>query len=317
MTQNTMTCTALVRKVTFPSHDGLKIVANLYHPENHLPGERRPALVTAHPIGGVKEQTAGLYSRKLAERGFITLAFDSTYQGESAGFPRFLEDPASRVEDIKCAVSYLSTLDDVDPNRIGGLGICAGGGYLPYAAQTDPRIKAVGTVSAVCAGSMFRDGLGGTQSRGALGALLEACSKSRTEEAQGKPAIVQRIVPETAAEITPETPVGYREAYEYYRTPRAQHPNSANWIVLSSFDRIVGYDSYEHLDLLAPRPLLMIAGTDADTRYFSEKGIGKAQGPKELFLINGATHVALYDKEQFVGPAVDKLSMFFDKWLNK
>jgi len=305
------------RSVTFPSHDNLKVAGDLYFPPNHRSGERHPAIVVGHPIGGVKEQTAGLYSRMLAERGFITLTFDSTYQGESEGNPRFLEDPASRVEDIKCAVSYLSTLDEVDPDRIGGLGIWASGGYLPFAALTDRRMKAVGTVSAVCAGSMFRDGLGGKQTREELMALLDACNKDRTEQMKGNPPRRQRIVPETDAEITPETPQGYREAHEYYRTPRAKHPNSQNWIVVSSFDKIVPYDSYDHIDLLAPHPLLMIAGTDADTRYFSERAIKKAQGSKELFLIKGATHVALYDKMEFVGPAVDKLDTFFKENLGK
>jgi fermentation-respiration switch protein FrsA (DUF1100 family) len=303
------------RKVSFPSHDDLKVVGNLYVPAEYHSGQRRPGIVVGHPIGGVKEQTAGLYSRLLAERGFITLTFDSTYQGESEGLPRFLEDPASRVEDIKCAVSYMSALPEVDPDRIGGLGICAAGGYVPFAAQTDRRIKAVGTVSAVCAGSMFRDGLGGNQTREQLMGLLEACSNDRTEQAKGNPPRLQRIVPETAEEITPETGQGYREAHEYYRTKRAQHPNSQNWIVLSSFDKIVPYDSYDRIGLLAPHPLLMIAGTDADTRYFSERGIKKAHEPKELFLIEGATHVALYDKMEFVGAAIDKLDAFYKEHL--
>ena len=304
----------MLRKVTF-NNRGLKVAGVLYYPRDYRRGEKRPGIVTGHPTGGVKEQTAGLYSRRLADKGFITLAYDCTYQGESEGEPRHLEDPSARVEDIKSAVSFLSSLEEVDAERIGGLGICASGGYLPFAAQTDRRIKAVATVSAVCLGTMYREGLGGGQSREALAAILDAAAMDRTDQAKGRPPVLQHIVPSTAAEMTKDTPQGFREAFEYYRTPRAQHPNSQNFQVVSSMDLIIGYESYERMNLISPRPLLMIAGTEADTRYFSEKAIGKAQEPKELFLIKGATHVALYDKEEYVGPALSKIESFFKQHL--
>jgi len=285
----------------------------LFFPRDYRSGEKRPAIVTGHPTGGVKEQTASTYARRLADKGFITLAYDATYQGESEGLPRHLEDPYARVEDIKCAVSYLSALEEVDPNRIGGLGICASGGYLPFAAQTDPRMKAIATVSAVCLGTMYREGLGGGQSQETLSAILAATGRDRTDQALGKSPLLQHIVPANASDLTPETPVGFKEAWEYYRTPRAQHPNSQNLQVVSSMDLIISYESYERMAMISPRPLLMIAGTEADTRYFSEKAIAKAKEPKELFLIKGATHVALYDKEEYVQPALVKLEAFFKK----
>src|SRR5215831_10338522 len=144
--------------VTFKSN-GLKVAGHLYVPDDYKEGEKRPAILVGHPCGGVKEQTAGLYAKKLSDKGFITLAFDASYQGESEGEPRYLEDPFSRAEDVKSAVTFLETQDEVDKQRIGALGICASGSYVPFAAETDRRIKAIGTVSAVDLGDMVRKGL--------------------------------------------------------------------------------------------------------------------------------------------------------------
>lgn len=298
--------------VRFPSN-GLQLAGNLYYPdENDDAG--LPAVVVSHPFGGVKEQTAGLYAQRLAEEGFVTLTFDASYQGDSEGEPRFLENPFARVEDIRSAVSFLTTVARVDAERIGALGICASGGYVPNAAATDTRIKAVATVSAADIGSLFRDGLGGGQSVEQLHEILATAAADRTAQARGaKPALAQ-VVPE-ADEITADTPGLFAQGSDYYRTPRAQHPNSPNRYVASSIISIAAYSSYDHVDLISPRPLLMIAGTDADTLYFSEQAIAKAIEPKELFLIEGATHIDLYDRPQYVGPAVEKLAEFFGKYL--
>jgi fermentation-respiration switch protein FrsA (DUF1100 family) len=152
--------------------------------------------VVSHPLGGVKEQTAGLYAKKLSEKGFITLAFDASYQGESEGEPRYLEDPFARVEDIKSAVSFLEARDEVDEQKIGALGICASGGYVPFAAHTDQRIKAVAGVSSVDMGDLFRKGLP-TSMAPNLEHLLEESNKARTEEARGQPPRKEHIVPNT------------------------------------------------------------------------------------------------------------------------
>jgi fermentation-respiration switch protein FrsA (DUF1100 family) len=299
--------------VTFKSN-GLKIAGHLYLPDDYKEGEKRSAIVVGHPCGGVKEQTAGLYAKKLSEKGFITLAFDASYQGESEGEPRFLEDPFSRAEDVKSAVTFLETRDDVDEQRIGAFGICASGGYVPFAAETDRRIKAVGTVSAVDMGDFVRNGLRNSVIPN-LEHLLEESNKARIEEAKGQPPRLEHIVPNTPEEVPKDAPSSIREATDYYRTPRAQHPNSQNWILVRSIDRIAEYSSYDHVHMISPHPLLMIAGTKADTRYFSETAIEKAKEPKELFLIEGATHISLYDKKEYVNPAVDKLNNFFNQYL--
>ncbi|UQV43212.1 alpha/beta hydrolase [Janthinobacterium lividum] len=300
--------------VTFNSH-GLKLAGHLYLPADFKDGERRAAILVCHPFGGVKEQTAGLYVERLAASGFVTLAFDAAYQGESEGEPRFLEDPFARAEDIKSAVNYLSNLAQVDPLRIGALGICAAGGYVPYTAQTERRIKAVAAVSGTDMGMLFREGLGGGGSAAALRELLDEVGLQRSREARGDPARLDPVVPHTPAEVADGTPTLYREGSDYYRTARGQHPNSPNKYLFTSIDRIAAYASYERVDLISPHPLLLIAGTEADTRYFSELAYAKAHEPKELFLVDGASHVDLYDKPQYVGPAVDKLTAFFTRYL--
>ncbi|MFG2423955.1 alpha/beta hydrolase [Streptomyces sp. NPDC048448] len=299
--------------VTFRSN-GLSLAGNLFLPEDHVEGDRRPAVVTSHPFGGVKEQTAGLYARKLAAEGFVALAFDTAYQGDSEGQPRGLENPFARAEDIRSAVTYLSTCEQVDPERIGALGICASGGYVPFAATTDHRIKAVATVSAADIGALFREGLGGGQDPQVLADLLEASARARTAEAASGVFRHDPVVPETAQEAA-GAPTLYREGTDYYRTPRGQHPNSANRYLFRSVDQIAQYSSFDLIRLIAPRPLLMIAGTEADTAYFSREAVEMAGEPKELFWVEGATHIDLYDKDAYVPTAVAKLTGFFKEHL--
>ena len=298
-------------KVTFPSK-GISLAGILRLPvTNDKFSGALPGIVITHPFGGVKEQTASLSAAKLTEHGFATLVYDAAYQGESGGEPRYLEDPFARAENIKSAVTYLASRPEVDPEKIGALGICAAGGYTPYAAQTDRRIKAVATVSAADMGLLFREGLGGNSPPEILDQMLAASAEARTAEARGEAPRYMNIVPNSPDEMTDETPDLYREGSNYYRTARAQHPNSKNLCLVQSVDRIAQYSSYDLIGLISPRPILMIAGTKADTRYFSELAIDKASEPKELFLIEGATHIDLYDKPEYVGPAVNKLNTFF------
>jgi fermentation-respiration switch protein FrsA (DUF1100 family) len=165
---------------------GIQIAGHLYTPDDDTLDDShigpRPAIVVGHPGSGVKEQAAGLYARHLSEQGFVTLAFDAAYQGESGGTPRSLEDPAHRIEDIKAAVSFLTTRQEADPGRIGALGICASGGYVLNATASDHRIKAAATVSAVDIARQFRNGADGTQDPAVFGHLLDAAAAARTAE---------------------------------------------------------------------------------------------------------------------------------------
>jgi hypothetical protein len=190
----------------------------------------RPGIVVGHPGSGVKEQTAGLYARRLAGQGFVTLAFDAAYQGESGGEPRSLEDPAHRVEDLKAAVSYLTTRPEVDADRIGVLGICASGGYVFPATGSDHRIKAVATVSAVDIARQFRLGADGTQDPAVFQGMLDAAANARTVAAHGEKPPVLTLFPETIEQARALGGEHGAEAVEYYRTPRAQHPRSESFL---------------------------------------------------------------------------------------
>jgi len=290
---------------------GLQLAGHLYDDSQ---GDRRPAIVVSHPACGVKEQTAGLYAERLAGEGFVTLAFDAAHWGESAGEPRFLEDPFRRVEDIKNAVTFLSLRNEVEPARIGALGICASGGYVIPATATDHRIKAVATVSASDLGSWFRDGLGRTQDREVLHGLLKEAGAARIEEAQGKPVRRLRTHPDSEPEYGEEKRSVTRhihDGWEYYRTSRAHHPRTENWFALRSIDLIAQFDAFRLIDLISPRPLLMVAGSEAITDYFTREAIARAREPKELFWIDGASHVDLYDKSEFVPSVVSKVADFF------
>jgi uncharacterized protein len=298
--------------VAFPSA-GLNLAGHLFTPDDA--DRPRPAIVIGHPMSGVKEQTAGLYAAQLARAGFVTLAFDAAYQGESEGEPHLLEDPAHRSEDIKAAVTFLSLRDDVDPERIGALGICASGGYVAPAAATDHRIKAVATVSAVDTGDLFRNGIGRAQDPAILQDMLDAAGAARSQEAQGGAPRSAQIHPDTEEQARALGQHTY-DGWEYYRTARGSHPRSENFFVLRSIDLIAQFSAFETIELISPRPLLMIVGTEAATAYLSQEAIDKAREPKELYWIDGATHVDLYDKDEYVPTAAAKLTEFFTTHLS-
>jgi len=296
--------------VTFDSA-GIQIAGHLYTPDGAHDGAR-PAIVVGHPGSGVKEQAAGLYARRLSERGFVTVAFDAAYQGESGGLPRGLEDPGHRVEDIRSAVSFLSARDEVDPERIGLLGICASGGYALAATASDHRIKAVGTVSAVDIARQFRVGADGTQDPSVLSGMLDAAATARAAEARGAGPQTFSLFPESEEEAR-QAGQHVFEGYEYYCTPRAMHPRSAKALTWSSIERVVTFDALSAVALIAPRPLLLIAGREAVTSWMSVAAFQQATGPKEFVWIDGATHNDLYDRPQHVGPAVERLTGFFGR----
>ncbi|MYS33343.1 hypothetical protein K388_03913 [Streptomyces sp. KhCrAH-43] len=290
--------------IRFPTN-GLRLAGHLYLPED---GDGPfAAIVIGHQTTGVKEQSPAVYAVRLVEEGFAVLTFDAAFQGESEGMPHGLEDPFQRAEDFRAAVSYLTTRPEIDSDRIGVMGVCGSGAYVPYAAQTDHRMKAVSGVSGTDVPSFFR----GADPEG-WQRMVANSGKLRSAEAAGEPAATFAVLPETA---DADTPAPTAEFVDYYKTPRGSHPRSTGDMVVRSADLLDQFDSFADVAKIAPRPLLMIAGTEAVTREFSEKAVADSPGNAELFLVEGATHVDLYDRDPYMTPAVAKLVEFFGKHL--
>jgi uncharacterized protein len=299
------------RPVTFKNGQ-LNMAGVLFAPTEMEQGKTYPSIVVVHPGGGSKDQTASLYAYRLAQKGYIALAYDASHQGESEGQPRLLEDPTARVEDVRSAVDYFTTLPFVDRERIAALGICAGGGYAINATMTDYRVKAVAGVSAFNMGDGFRKGWTGAGTVEEQLATLQNVAQQRTAEANGAQPTMLPYVPDSTEGLTDPEMV---EVSEYYRLAnRWLHDNSPNRFLSSSTDKIYAYDAFTGIDTLLTQPLLLIAGSDAGTKWHSDRAYKLATSEKELFVVPGGTHMSLYDKD--VGKAMPKLIEFFGKHLN-
>ena len=299
-------------KVTFRNRYGITLAADMYIPKNAK--GKLAAIAVSGPFGAVKEQSSGLYAQTLAERGFLTIAFDPSYTGESGGQPRYVASPDINTEDFCAAVDFLSTLDDVDPERIGILGICGWGGMALNAAAMDTRIKATVTstmydMSRVNANGYF-DAMDADQRyelRRQLNAQRTLDAKKGTYELAGG---VVDPLPDDAPQFV-------KDYYAYYKTLRGYHKRSLNsnngWNKTSSL-------SFINMPLLAYSDeirgaVLMIHGEKAHSRYFSEDAFKKLKGDnKELLIIPGASHVDLYDNQANVIP-FDKIESFFRECL--
>jgi uncharacterized protein len=292
--------------------NGIDIAANVYTPANYDPSKKYPTVVVAHPNGGVKEQTAGLYAQNLAEAGYITIAADAAYQGASGGQPRHVDKPANRIEDIHGMADFITHFAGVDANHLGVLGICGGGGYALKAAQSDKRFKAVATLSMFNSGMVRRNGFQDSQ-LATIQQRLKQASDARAQEVAGGKVIYAGEANPTDEEIAKITNDLYREGYMYYYRTHA-HPNSTFKYTMSSLLVLMTFDAASNMDLLN-QPLLMVAGSKADTKYMTDEAFSKATNAKnkELFLIDGATHIQTYWKPGYVNKAVNKLVDFYGK----
>jgi len=291
---------------------GIILSAVIYFPANFNESEQYAAVVVSHPGGGVKEQTAGLYARKLAEGGFVSIAYDASYQGESTGEPRQLENPYIRTEDVSAVVDYLTALPYIDSERIGAMGICAGAGYTANAAINDHRIKAVGMVSAVNIGSMFRNGWeNNVKDPDALPYLL-AGSNARTADAAGGSQTIP-LAPLREEDAPNEE---LREAWEYYHTDRCQYPTAPGFATARSLTQIISYDAYNKAEAFFTQPLLAIVGSVAGSAWMSDDLLERvATTDKRKYIIDGANHMSLYDRKNDVDEAVGQLISFFTEKL--
>ena len=300
-----------MQKVSIPTLNGqgVTIAAVIHQPANFDANKKYPVIVVAHPGGGVKEQASGLYAQKLAEQGLLAIAFDASFQGESSGEPRQLENPHIRTEDVSAVVDYLTTLPYVDSERIGAMGICAGGGYTANAAINDRRIKAIATVSAVNIGQMFRNGWENTVKDADALPYIAHGSQARSSDASGAALATLPLAPMREEDAPNEE---LREAWEYYHTPRAQHPNAPGFMTARSLAQIITYDAYHKAEAFLTQPILSVAGSQAGSKWMSDDLLARAASTdKQMHVIDGANHMSLYDKQPYVNEAVAVLAQFF------
>ncbi len=300
-----------IHPVKYKLH-GLDIVANVYTPANYDPSRKYPAIVVAHPNGGIKEQVAGLYAQRLAEQGYITIAMDAAYQGGSGGEPRSVDKPQFRIEDIHGAADFITRYPGVDAERLGLLGICGGGGYSLSAAKADKRFKSIATLSMFNSGRVRRNGFADSQ-LDTIQQRLRQVTAARAQEMAGGEILYSGDANMTDEQIAALPFEMYRQGYEYYWKTHA-HPNSTFKYTTSSLLDLMRWDATDQIELI-DQPLLMIAGSKADSGYMTDDAFAKATGTKdkELFKIDGATHIETYWVPKYVDAAMSKLTPFYAK----
>ncbi|MBK4992400.1 alpha/beta hydrolase [Pseudomonas sp. S37] len=301
-----------LERVSFKNQFQMTTVGNLFVPKNLNRNSQYPSIIVGHPMGAVKEQSSNLYAQKLAEQGFVTLAIDLSFWGESEGRPRNLVSPDIYAEDFSAAVDYLGSQSFVDRNRIGVLGICGSGSFAISAAKIDPRMKAIATVSMYDMGAANRNGLKhGVSVEQRKQAIAEAVAQRDTEFAGGE----TKYTSGTVEKLTANSNAIEREFYDFYRTPRGEftpkglsaelttHPT------LTSNVRFMNFYPFNDIETISPRPMLFIAGENAHSREFSDEAYRLAGEPKELVIVPGAGHVDLYDRVELI--PFSKLAAFF------
>ena len=300
-------------KVTFRNRYGIELAADMYVPRNAE--GKLPAIAVSGPFGAVKEQSSGLYAQHMAERGFLTIAFDPSFTGESGGEPRRMASPDINTEDFCAAVDFLSTCGLVDPERIGIIGICGFGGMAINAAALDPRIKATVASTMYDMSRVTREGyFGSTDSEAARDAQRQAWAAQRTEDYRTG---TNKRAGGVVDPLPDDAPWFVKDYHAYYKTPRGYHVRSGNsndgWNVIGT----VSFMNQPLLDMAGEikTPVLLVHGEKAHSRYFSEGAFAKIKGEnKELMIIPGATHVDLYDDAAGVIP-YDKFEAFFNAYL--
>ncbi|MCW3109158.1 MAG: hypothetical protein JWQ09_3664 [Segetibacter sp.] len=299
-------------KVRFQNQFKMNVAGHLFIPKSLDTNSKHAAIIVGHPMGAVKEQSADVYASKMAERGFITLAIDLSFWGESEGEPRNAVVPDISAEDFSAAVDFLGTRSFIDRNRIGVLGVCGSGSFVISAAKIDPRMKAIATVSMYDMGSASRDALNHSQT-------VEQRKKNQTEAAEQRYVEFAggetKYIGGTVHQLDDKTHPIQREFYEFYRTPRGEYtPKGSSPLLtthptLSSNVKFNNFYPFNDIETISPRPMLFITGDKAHSREFSEDAYKRAAEPKELVIIPNAGHVDLYDKTDLI--PFDKLTSFF------
>lgn len=305
-----------MEKVSFSNQYKMKVTGNLFLPENMKEGEKRPAIIVGHPMGAVKEQSANLYATKMAERGFVTLAIDISFWGESEGEPRNAVLPDVYAETFSAATDFLGTRPFVDRNRIGAIGICGSGSFAISAAKIDPRLRAVATVSMYDMGAANRNGVKHAVTLEQRKQIMAEAAEQRYVEFLGGET---KYTSGSVHELTETSNPVEREFYEFYRTPRGEYtpegvsPLTTTHPTLASNVKFMNFYPFTDIETISPRALLFITGETAHSREFSEDAYRLAAEPKELYIVPGAGHVDLYDRVGLI--PFDKLNAFFTEYL--
>ena len=306
-----------LRRVSFKNRD-VDIAGDLRLPDGFDASRTYAALVIVTPGSSVKEQIGAVYGERMADKGFVTLAFDPSHQGESGGEPRDREDPWWRVEDVRCAVDHLMAQPYVGEDRVGVLGICAGGGYAVNAALTEHRFRAVGVVVPVNIGRANRQA---DPSPDGVLATLKEVGRQRTLEARGGGARREPWIPDSpeAARAAGVTDPDVLEAVDFYRTPRGHHPNSTNRLDFRSMGPLLGFDAFHLVSELLTQPLQVVVAGRLGTTFSYADGRAlyeMAPNRRDFFIVEEAGHYEMYDKPQYVAPAVDRLDAFYKEHLS-
>lgn len=305
-----------IRKVTFKNQYTMLVAGNLVTPINLDVKKQSPAIIIGHPMGAVKEQSSMLYAQKLAEQGFVTLAIDLPFWGESEGQPRNLVAPEMYTEAFSAAVDYLGTSDFIDRDHIGVLGICGSGGFAISAAKMDSRLKAIGTVSMYDMGAVTRNGLNHTVTLEQRKALIARASEQRYQEFTTGEGIFLNYLPVKPDENTDSVT---REFWDFYRTPRGIVIPAGRTLeltqnrMLTSEIRFVNFYPFNDIETISPRPMMFVSGDQSHSKEFSQVAYDQANEPKELVWVKGAGHVDLYDRVDLI--PWDNLTSFYREHL--
>ncbi|WAI01551.1 alpha/beta hydrolase [Methanogenium organophilum] len=303
-----------VESVSYKNKYGITVAADMYLSKDIDTSKQYPALVIGTPYGGVKEQGAGIYAQNMAERGFVAIAFDESYNGESSGEPRHISSPDIFVEDFSAGVDFLGTRTFVDRDKIGAIGICGSGAFSVTAAQVDPRIKAVATTSMYDMSRMIRKGWEDSMTDDERAQTLVQLGEQRWNDFENGSPLLPDGFPSEPADSIPEglDPIT-SEFFEYYGMKRGHHPNAGAAFTVTSSMSFMNFPLMNYIETISPRPILFIIGENAHSRYFSEDAYEMAAEPKELVIVPGARHIDLYDGGDNNYIPFDKLESFFGK----
>lgn len=303
---------SLERKtVTYPNRYGFTVTGELYCAKDMDKNRKHPALIVGAPYGGVKEQGPCVYGNELAKRGFVVLTFDQSFMGESSGFPRHVSSPDIFVENFSAAVDYLGLQSFVDREKIGAIGICGSGGFALSAAQCDVRIKAVATLSMYDINVASRLGM----DEKAVQAAKEQLARQRWIDAEnGYPEYIPYFPEQPIDAVPAELEEPNAEWFRFYALKRGHHPNARGGFTTTSNLAMMNFPLLNYIKEISPRPILFVMGDRAHSRFFSENAYAAANEPKELYVVDDAEHIDLYDRVDRI--PFEKLEAFFRENLN-